>query len=217
MKDLEIRGAGDLLGAEQSGFIADIGFDTYQKILSEAVEELRHEEFADVFAGEGGSNDTLSFVAPDTQLDTDFELLIPDDYVSSSVERLRLYNTLSGLKTDGQLEDFAAQLRDRFDRFRPGNWICCPRSVSGGGPELGSEKLASRKRHPAAHSFRQRFAVLPFEVFSSIPVSGRCSGQPLPFRGKPQRDGRKALVMRLRESVRLLSARETVDLPPAPP
>ena len=119
MKDLEIRGAGDLLGAEQSGFIADIGFDTYQKILSEAVEELRHEEFADVFAGEGGSNDTLSFVAPDTQLDTDFELLIPDDYVSSSVERLRLYNTLSGLKTDGQLEDFAAQLRDRFGPLPP--------------------------------------------------------------------------------------------------
>lgn len=112
MKDLEIRGAGDLLGAEQSGFIADIGFDTYQKILAEAVEELRREEFAEVF--EGKENDSISFVPPATQIDTDFELLIPDDYVSSSIERLRLYNTLTSVKSEEELEVFAASLNDRF-------------------------------------------------------------------------------------------------------
>ena len=112
MKDLEIRGAGDLLGAEQSGFIADIGFDTYQKILAEAVEELRNDEFAELF--EKTENDSISFVPPATQIDTDLELLIPDDYVSSSIERLKLYNTLTSVKCEEELAAFASALKDRF-------------------------------------------------------------------------------------------------------
>ena len=213
MKDLEIRGAGDLLGAEQSGFIADIGFDTYQKILSEAVEELRHEEFADVFAGEGGSNDTLSFVAPDTQLDTDFELLIPDDYVSSSVERLRLYNTLSGLKTDGQLEDFAAQLRDRFGPLPPQvTDLLSSIRLKWEASELGFEKLVIKKGILRAHFPSD--SASPYyrsEVFSSILAWGGTQGNRCRFEEKPQRDGRKALVMRLEGVRSLAQARETVD------
>ncbi|WP_425596679.1 transcription-repair coupling factor [Sinomicrobium weinanense] len=110
MKDLEIRGAGDLLGGEQSGFINDIGFDTYQKILSEAIEELKENEFRDLYSKD---EDTRDYVR-DTQIDTDFELLFPDDYVNNITERLNLYNQLSNINTEAEIEKFEADVTDRF-------------------------------------------------------------------------------------------------------
>ena len=86
MRDLDIIGSGDLLGADQSGFINDIGFETYQKILNEAVEELKQEKFQDLFTDE-----KKIFYVKDCQLDTDLEILIPDTYVSNISERLNLY------------------------------------------------------------------------------------------------------------------------------
>ena len=112
MKDLEIRGAGNLLGGEQSGFINDIGFDAYQKILEEAVEELKTTEFKDLYAEELAS-EKHHFVK-EVQLDTDWEILIPDDYVNSVQERLRLYQQLSQTTTEAQLVQFQEQLSDRF-------------------------------------------------------------------------------------------------------
>jgi transcription-repair coupling factor (superfamily II helicase) len=109
MKDLEIRGAGDLLGGEQSGFINDIGFDTYQKILAETIDELKENEFKDFYK----ENETKDYVK-DVQIDTDFEILIPDDYVNVISERLNLYNTLSDLKTEKELKQFELELIDRF-------------------------------------------------------------------------------------------------------
>ncbi|MDP5091834.1 MAG: transcription-repair coupling factor, partial [Polaribacter sp.] len=111
MKDLEIRGAGDLLGGEQSGFINDIGFDTYQKILQEAIDELKENEFKDLYPED--ENTPKEFVK-EVQIDTDFEILFPDDYVNSVTERLSLYNKLGDLKTEDELQNFEKELIDRF-------------------------------------------------------------------------------------------------------
>ena len=115
MKDLEIRGAGDLLGGEQSGFINDIGFDAYQKILQEAVTELKENEFAELYADEAQQSVYLT----DTQLDSDFELLYPDNYINSITERLNLYNELSNLKNEEELSQYEYRLIDRFGALPP--------------------------------------------------------------------------------------------------
>ena len=112
MKDLEIRGAGDLLGGEQSGFINDIGFDTYQKILKEAIDELKENEFKDLYNTE--ENNTPKEFVKEIQIDTDFEVLFPDDYINIVSERLSLYNELSALNTEEELQEFEKQIIDRF-------------------------------------------------------------------------------------------------------
>ncbi|KGO96191.1 transcription-repair coupling factor [Flavobacterium enshiense DK69] len=112
MKDLEIRGAGDLLGGEQSGFINDIGFDTYQKIMNEAIEELKENEFKDLYPEENDI-ETKEYVK-DIQIDTDFELLFPDEYINNISERLNLYNELSVIKTEEALQQYEQKLIDRF-------------------------------------------------------------------------------------------------------
>ncbi|MGY8914095.1 MAG: TRCF domain-containing protein, partial [Flavobacteriales bacterium] len=113
MKDLEIRGAGDLLGGEQSGFINDIGFDAYQKILNEAIEELKDNEFKELYEEIGGSEREKVFVK-DTQIDADFELLFPDDYINNVTERLNLYTQLNEIKDEAGLQKFETELVDRF-------------------------------------------------------------------------------------------------------
>ena len=112
MKDLEIRGAGDLLGGEQSGFINEIGFDTYQKIMNEAIEELKENEFKELYHEENDM-ETKEFVK-DLQIDTDFELLFPDDYINSVNERLNLYNELGSVKDEDGLLTYEQKLIDRF-------------------------------------------------------------------------------------------------------
>lgn len=111
MKDLEIRGAGDLLGGEQSGFINEIGFETYQKILLEAIDELKEKEFKELYSG---TEHELKDFVKETVIDTDFELLFPDDYVNNITERLNLYNKLSELKTEEELQKYEKNLVDRF-------------------------------------------------------------------------------------------------------
>jgi transcription-repair coupling factor (superfamily II helicase) len=114
MKDLEIRGAGDLLGGEQSGFINDIGFDTYQKILQEAIEELKENEFKELYPTDTSA--PKKFVK-EVQIDTDFEILFPDDYINSISERLSLYNKLGSLKTEEELQTFEIEIIDRFGQI----------------------------------------------------------------------------------------------------
>jgi transcription-repair coupling factor (superfamily II helicase) len=111
MKDLEIRGAGDLLGGEQSGFINDIGFETYQKILNEAIEELKESDFKDLYNQKDAPKKEY---VKEVQIDTDFEILFPDDYVNVITERLNLYRDLNTLKTESALLEFAQNLNDRF-------------------------------------------------------------------------------------------------------
>lgn len=111
MRDLDIRGAGNLLGGEQSGFINDIGFETYQKILNEAIDELKQEHFKDLYEEE--IRRTENWVK-ETTLETDFEILIPDEYVSSITERIALYKELDEINSEKGMEDFSKNLVDRF-------------------------------------------------------------------------------------------------------
>ncbi|WP_299672368.1 transcription-repair coupling factor [uncultured Polaribacter sp.] len=111
MKDLEIRGAGDLLGGEQSGFINDIGFETYQKILQEAIQELKENEFKELYPTD--TSKPKEFVKEVT-IDTDFEILFPDDYVNSITERLALYHKLGTLEEESALQTFETEIVDRF-------------------------------------------------------------------------------------------------------
>jgi len=112
MKDLEIRGAGDLLGGEQSGFINEIGFETYQKIMNEAIDELKENEFKDLY--DDGTDEENKEYVKDLQLDTDFELLFPDDYINNISERLNLYNELGTIKDEHSLLAYETKLIDRF-------------------------------------------------------------------------------------------------------
>ncbi|MEJ7609590.1 MAG: transcription-repair coupling factor [Ferruginibacter sp.] len=111
MRDLDIRGAGNMLGGEQSGFIAEIGFEMYQKILDEAIRELKRNEFRDLFKEEIQQQDDF---VKDCSIDTDLEILIPDDYVESITERLSLYSRLDNCETEEDLLTFHAEMQDRF-------------------------------------------------------------------------------------------------------
>ena len=111
MKDLEIRGAGDLLGGEQSGFINDIGFDTYQKILKEAIEELKENEFKSLYSDK---EEAPKAFVKEIQIDTDLEVLFPDDYINIVSERLTLYNRLATLKEEADLVQYQKEIEDRF-------------------------------------------------------------------------------------------------------
>jgi transcription-repair coupling factor (superfamily II helicase) len=115
MKDLEIRGAGDILGGEQSGFMNEIGFDTYQKILNEAIEELKENEFKDLYDAPVADKKHVS----DVTIDTDIELQFADDYVNSITERLALYTALNEVNTEEELNIFKASLIDRFGTLPP--------------------------------------------------------------------------------------------------
>ena len=139
MRDLDIRGAGNLLGGEQSGFIADIGFEMYQKILAEAMRELKTTDFKDVFKDE---LDRKKDFVSDCTIDTDLEILIPDTYVENITERLSLYTQLDDLETEEEIAKFASDLNDRFGPIPPQvqelfTALRCRRVAC----ELGFEKL----------------------------------------------------------------------------
>ncbi|MCM1347916.1 MAG: transcription-repair coupling factor [Firmicutes bacterium] len=116
MQDLDIRGAGNLLGAEQSGFIADLGYETYQKILKEAVTELRTEEFGDMTEELAKTNDDAEYVA-DCVIESDMELLLPADYVPQESERISLYQELDSIDREKDLLEFRERLVDRFGKI----------------------------------------------------------------------------------------------------
>ncbi|WP_276133017.1 transcription-repair coupling factor [Polluticoccus soli] len=139
MRDLDIRGAGNLLGGEQSGFISEIGFEMYHKILDEAIRELKTTDFKDVFSEElARKQDYVN----DCTIDTDLEILIPDSYVESITERLSLYTQLDNIENEEELQMFAEEFRDRFGPIPPQveelfTTIRCRRMAC----ELGFEKL----------------------------------------------------------------------------
>ncbi|MCR5569817.1 MAG: transcription-repair coupling factor [Paludibacteraceae bacterium] len=114
MQDLDIRGAGNLLGAEQSGFIADLGYETYHKILNEAVDELKNEEFADIYASENSEVAENETFVSDCQMETDMELMFPAEYISNVSERMNLYRDLDNVKDEAEMQKFQDNLVDRF-------------------------------------------------------------------------------------------------------
>ena len=144
MKDLEIRGAGDLLGGEQSGFINEIGFDTYQKIMNEAIDELKENEFKDLYPEENNL-ETKEYVK-DLQIDTDFELLFSDEYINNVSERLSLYNELGAVKNEEELIIFQNKLIDRFGPLPPrANALMNSIRIKWIATRIGIEKLVMKQ------------------------------------------------------------------------
>ncbi len=123
LQDLDIRGAGNMLGAEQSGYIADIGFETYHKILDEALLELRENEFKELFEKNENPSENEKIFAKnirflnDCQIETDFELFFPETYIENTAERIKLYRNLDNIEKENQLQDFEKQLLDRFGKL----------------------------------------------------------------------------------------------------
>jgi transcription-repair coupling factor (superfamily II helicase) len=114
MRDMEIRGAGNLLGAEQSGFIIDIGFEMFNKILNEAVQELKEEEFSDLF---GSKEETISFENEDVAIEIDSDALIPNDYIRNGTERFNYYRKLYNVKNNSKLDEIRKEIVDKFGKM----------------------------------------------------------------------------------------------------
>ena len=152
MQDLDIRGAGNLLGAEQSGFIADLGYETYQKILKEAVLELKTEEFSDVFDDEKKQKlaideEEISYVA-DCTVETDMELYLPQDYVPQESERINLYQELDNMERETDVMAFRSRLEDRFGKIpREANELIRIVSLRRLARTLGIEKVALKQKN----------------------------------------------------------------------
>ncbi|MCH5717159.1 TRCF domain-containing protein [Niabella hibiscisoli] len=149
MRDLDIRGAGNLLGGEQSGFMAEIGFEMYQKILDESIRELKRTEFKDLFKEEISKQDDF---VHDCTIDTDLEILIPDEYVENITERLSLYQRLDNCENDQELEEMHIELADRFGAVPPQvddlfETVKCRRLAI----ELGFEKMSLKSETLRCH------------------------------------------------------------------
>ncbi|NQY67902.1 MAG: transcription-repair coupling factor, partial [Flavobacteriales bacterium] len=141
MRDLDIRGAGDLLGGEQSGFINDLGFDTYQKILNEAIKELKENDFKDLYQ----RDEDYEYVS-ECQIETDLEILFPDDYINSVVERMALYKELNMIKKQEQLDKYIENLIDRFGPIPPqGNELFNTIRLRWIAKKLGLEKIILKR------------------------------------------------------------------------
>ena len=179
MQDLDIRGAGNMLGSEQSGFIADLGYETYQRILNEAVEELKEEmSAAEPLNGENGDatlndaaklpNDARQWCA-DAQLETDLPVCFPTDYIENISERITLYRELDSLRSEEQLLDFRKRLIDRFGTLPEAaeelldvvrlRWICC---------RLGIEKILLKGERMTMYLVQHKDAYWQSEVFGNM-------------------------------------------------
>jgi transcription-repair coupling factor (superfamily II helicase) len=166
MRDLDIRGAGNLLGAEQSGFISDLGFDAYHKILDDAIQELKETEFKELFATELAEKAKL--IVPDCIIETDLEILIPETYVANTSERLQLYATLDNIATEEELEKFVTSLRDRFGELPlPVVQLVQTVRVRWLGERLGFEKL-SLKNEKIKAQFIHKDEYYKSDVFGRV-------------------------------------------------
>jgi transcription-repair coupling factor (superfamily II helicase) len=161
MRDLDIRGAGNILGAEQSGFVTDIGYETYQKILEETLRELKNNEYKELYA-DTEPDDPVR----DVNIDTDVEMLIPNNYVENSSERLAIYTELDNIETEAQLAAFTKKITDRFGKLPQPvyelfdglrlRWIC---------RKLGFERIILKN-----NKMRCYFPANPQSFYFSTPV-----------------------------------------------
>mgnify|MGYP001398655852 FL=1 len=165
MKDLEIRGAGDLLGGEQSGFISDIGFDTYQKILNEAIEELKEKEFKDLY-----QEDENKVFVKDITIDTDIPILFPDDYINNIKERLHLYTKLNRIKEEKDLVIFEKELIDRFGKLpKPAVDLLNSLKLKWYATTLGFEKLILKQQQLICYFISdQQSAYFQSPIFTKV-------------------------------------------------
>ena len=167
MQDLDIRGAGNLLGAEQSGFMEDLGYETYQKILTQAVNELKNDEFQDLFAQQLADGETLTgndFV-DDCTIESDLQMYFPDYYVPGSSERMMLYRELDGIETDADLEAYRKRMEDRFGPVPPeGEDLMQVVLLRRLGRTLGCERLILRQ-----HQMQMQFVSNEDSIFYKSP------------------------------------------------
>jgi transcription-repair coupling factor (superfamily II helicase) len=168
MRDLDIRGAGNLLGSEQSGFINDMGFDMYHKILDEAVSELKENEFKELFSNELLDKENLMSIVQDCIIETDLEIIIPQDYVTNTSERLQLYTQLDDIDSQEKLDTFSASIEDRFGKM-PREVIELIKSVKLKwlGVQLGLEKVLMKNGQLKCHIPEDRS-----EAYFKSPVFG---------------------------------------------
>ena len=167
MRDLDIRGAGNLLGGEQSGFITDLGFDTYHKILDDAIQELKETDFKDLFSKE--LEEKARFIVQDCIIETDLEILIPDEYVNNISERLQLYSRLDNIKDEDQLTEFADEIRDRFGPIPiPVKELINTVRLRWLGELLGFEKLTLKNESLRAYFITNNDNYFSSEIFGKI-------------------------------------------------
>ncbi|RAW03108.1 transcription-repair coupling factor [Pseudochryseolinea flava] len=167
MRDLDIRGAGNLLGGEQTGFISDLGFDTYHKILDDAIQELKETDFKELFASE--LSEKAKLIVQDCVIETDLEILIPENYVSSITERLQLYSRLDNIKDEKELQKFAEEVKDRFGPIPSSvdelinsvrlRWL---------GERLGFEKLSLKGEKLRAYFISTKDQYFSSDIFGQI-------------------------------------------------
>ncbi len=167
MRDLDIRGAGNLLGAEQSGFISDLGFDTYHKILDDAIQELKETDFKELFAVE--LSEKAKLIVQDCVIETDLEILIPETYVNNTSERLQLYSRLDNIKNEESLEKFEVEMVDRFGPIPTSvkelinsvrmRWL---------GERLGFEKLSIKNDRLRAYFISTKDSYFSSDTFGMI-------------------------------------------------
>jgi transcription-repair coupling factor (superfamily II helicase) len=195
MKDLEIRGAGDLLGGEQSGFINEIGFETYQKILEEAIEELKENEFKTLFENENRS--TQKNYVKEVQVDTDFEILFPDEYINIVNERLLLYNELSAIKDEPQLMKFKKNIEDRFGEIPPpGQELLGTLRLKWLASKMGLERLIIKNKKCVGYLLAdQQSPFYQSAIFNQILLSVQNQPDQFSIREKETRNGLRLLLV----------------------
>jgi transcription-repair coupling factor (superfamily II helicase) len=190
MRDLDIRGAGNLLGGEQSGFISDLGFDTYHRILDDAIQELKETDFKDLFANELAERAKL--IVMDCVIETDLEILIPDQYVNSIAERLQLYSRLDNIKDENELEAFTSEVRDRFGPLPAAtNELINSVRLRWLGEQLGFEKISMKGDRMRTYFVSNKETYFSSEIFGRILAYVKIH----PRRCKLKDGGGKALLL----------------------
>ncbi|MDE7166042.1 MAG: transcription-repair coupling factor [Bacteroidaceae bacterium] len=209
MQDLDIRGAGNLLGSEQSGFIADLGYEAYQRILVEAVNELKNDEFGDLYTQQTASEEETGatrFVS-DCQLDCDLPMCFPEDYVPGSSERMLLYRELDGLETNEQIEAFRQRMHDRFGPIpEEGEEFIRVVALRALGRHFGSERITLKGGRMRLH-----FVANPENAFYRSPAFGQLIAYATAAVARcrlSEKDGRRTMLVTdihsVREAVALL-------------
>ena len=195
MKDLEIRGAGDLLGGEQSGFINEIGFETYQKILEEAIEELKENEFKTLFQRQEASSDK-NYVK-EVQIDTDLEILFPDEYINVVNERLALYSELSEIKNEQALIQFKKNLEDRFGKIpAEGEELLRTLRLKWLASKMGLERLIIKNKKCVGYFLSdQQSDFYQSSIFNQILVGVKKQPQKYHMKEKQTRSGLRLLLV----------------------
>jgi transcription-repair coupling factor (superfamily II helicase) len=195
MKDLEIRGAGDLLGGEQSGFINEIGFETYQKILEEAIEELKENEFKTLFKDQ--ENSPEKNYVKEVQIDTDLEILFPDEYINVVNERLALYNELSDIKDEEALIEFKKKLEDRFGKIpEEGEELLNTLRLKWLASKMGLERLIIKNKKCVGYFLsNQQSDFFQSPVFNHILIGVQKQPKKYSIKEKQTRNGQRLLLV----------------------